>query len=157
MAACALSPLPIAGPGAIALIHCPGRNGDLDGDVAVMIGWRATRVLSLVEDQEFADRDGLAARLGRAGIRWMRHPIPDFGTPPDEAAWRRLAAELLAGLGRGERLVIHCRAGLGRSGMIAARLLVERGLAAADAIAVVRNARPGAIETAEQEAWIGRV
>jgi ADP-ribosyl-[dinitrogen reductase] hydrolase len=54
----------------------------------------------------------------------------------------------------GENVVLHCLGGLGRSGMIAARVLVERGLAPAAAITAVRAARPGAIETAQQEAYV---
>ena len=45
----------------------------------------------------------------------------------------------------------HCRGGLGRAGMISARLLVESGVEPEVAIAKVRAARPGAIETREQE------
>ncbi|MBL8705493.1 MAG: hypothetical protein JNM30_11640, partial [Rhodospirillales bacterium] len=41
--------------------------------------------------------------------------------------------------------------GLGRTGMIGARLLVELGVAPDAAIAAIRKARPGSIETAEQE------
>lgn len=149
-----LSDLGLDPPWAIALTHCPGRDGDLDGDVAVIAAWRATMLLSLVEDSEFADGAGLERRLRGSGIGWLRYPIPDYGTPRDLMAWRTLAGELRAALDRGGRLVIHCRAGLGRSGMIAARLLVERGLSAEAAIAAVRRARPGAIETAGQEAWI---
>jgi ADP-ribosyl-[dinitrogen reductase] hydrolase len=49
------------------------------------------------------------------------------------------------------RRLIHCRGGLGYTGMIAARLLVELGMDAHDAIAAVRRVRPGAIETGAQE------
>ncbi len=149
-----LSDLRLDPPWAIALTHCPGRDGDLDGDVAAIVAWRATLLLSLVDDREFADASGLEARLGQRNIRWLRYPIADYGTPGDAPAWRVLADGLRAALDRGERLVIHCRAGLGRSGMIAARLLVERGLPVETAIAAVRRARPGAIETSGQEAWI---
>ena len=74
------------------------------------------------------------------------HEFP-AGTAAFEAA--------LAEKGIGWRHFIHCRAGLGRSGMIAARLLVERGMAPEQAIIEVRAARPGAIETEAQERWIG--
>ena len=57
-------------------------------------------------------------------------------------------------LRRGERVLVHCRGGLGRAGSVAARLLVEFGAAPVDAIAQVRVARPGAIETREQEQWV---
>jgi ADP-ribosyl-[dinitrogen reductase] hydrolase len=50
---------------------------------------------------------------------------------------------------------MHCRGGCGRSGTIAARLLVELGLAEpAEAIQKVRFSRPCAIERPEQEAVV---
>lgn len=51
---------------------------------------------------------------------------------------------------------MHCRAGLGRTGTVAARLLVEHGARPADAIALVRTVRPGSIETVEQESYVLR-
>jgi protein-tyrosine phosphatase len=54
----------------------------------------------------------------------------------------------------GQGIAIHCRAGLGRSGLVAASLLVRRGVMPANAIQTVRNCRPRAIETADQEAFI---
>ena len=49
---------------------------------------------------------------------------------------------------------VHCRGGLGRAGMISARLLVESGVEPNAAIERVRAARPGAIETPQQEEWV---
>lgn len=54
----------------------------------------------------------------------------------------------------GERLLIHCRGGLERSGLVAARILVERGCAPRDAVHRVRAVRPGAIETRDQEEYV---
>ena len=70
------------------------------------------------------------------------------------AAWTRDGRAILDGLARGERIVIHCAAGLGRSGMIAAKLLAAFRMPPAEAIAIVRRVRPGAIETAAQEAHV---
>ena len=68
-----------------------------------------------------------------------------------ESAWRDTGAQLHAILARGGRVLLHCMAGRGRSGTIAARLLVESGaMAAPEAIGAVRAVRPGAIETAQQ-------
>jgi ADP-ribosyl-[dinitrogen reductase] hydrolase len=51
-------------------------------------------------------------------------------------------------------IVVHCRGGIGRAGMVAARLLVELGDAPDVATAKVRAARhPKAVETLEQERW----
>ena len=63
-------------------------------------------------------------------------------------------ARLRERLRRGERVLVHCRGGLGRAGSVAARLLVEFGAAPNEAIRQVRVARPGAIETREQEQWV---
>ncbi len=65
-----------------------------------------------------------------------------------------IGPELHAALDRGEAILLHCAGGKGRSGMVAARLLAERGVAGESAIAAVRTARPGAIETVEQEWWV---
>ena len=54
-------------------------------------------------------------------------------------------------------IIVHCRGGLGRAGMISAHLLVESGIEPEAAIERVRAARPGAIETLRQEEWVGAV
>ena len=54
----------------------------------------------------------------------------------------------------GQSLVVHCRGGLGRTGLISARLLIELGESPARALARVRAARPGAVETREQETYV---
>ncbi len=54
----------------------------------------------------------------------------------------------------GEDVLLHCRAGLGRTGTIAARLLVEFGHDPESAIAAVRRARQGTVENAEQADYV---
>jgi ADP-ribosyl-[dinitrogen reductase] hydrolase len=65
--------------------------------------------------------------------------------------WKIAGGEARAALRSGRRVLLHCRAGLGRTGMIAARLLVELGATPDEAIAAVRHARPQTIETRAQE------
>ena len=54
----------------------------------------------------------------------------------------------------GERIVLHCRGGLGRTGTIAARLAIELGETPETALRRVRAARKGTVETHEQEAYV---
>jgi protein-tyrosine phosphatase len=56
----------------------------------------------------------------------------------------------------GKTVVVHCRGGLGRSGLVAASCLVVLGLRPAAAIARVRQGRAGAVETPAQEDWVRR-
>ncbi len=99
------------------------------------------------------DLGALGEACGAQGIRWEHLPLADFAVPDAafEHAWRALGPLLRGLLEGGRGVAFHCRAGLGRSGTIAARLLVELGLEPEAAIARVREARPGAIETVEQE------
>ena len=69
----------------------------------------------------------------------------------------RDAPELKRRLAGGERLLIHCRAGLGRSALAAKRLPIEAGLAPGEAIRTVRAARPGAIETRARKRYLLRL
>ena len=74
---------------------------------------------------------------------WFHLPIVD-GSVPDaafEAAWADTGVAVRALLASGANVLFHCLGGLGRSGTIAARTLVECGWPSADAIAAVRATR----------------
>lgn len=131
-----------APPGLLGLCRRPD-----PGDFAAIRAWRPDAALTLLSEPELADHLHLSNGLG---VELLRLPIPDFDVP-DEARWEALAPRLHRLLDGGGRLLIHCRAGLGRTGMIAARLLAERGAPAP--VETIRTARPGAVETAEQEAF----
>ncbi len=62
-------------------------------------------------------------------MTWYHFPVPDFGVPGlrEHENLGAVITEFHQLLDRGERLLIHCRSGLGRSGMMAALLLIERG------------------------------
>ncbi|MGE0723445.1 MAG: cyclin-dependent kinase inhibitor 3 family protein [Alphaproteobacteria bacterium] len=144
-------------PGVLGLAAQPGRQ-DLDADIAAIRAWGAVAVVTL---QTLDELDALGiARLGAAvraaGLDWHHLPIRDLGAPPAALAddWTAVCAALVERLERGERIVVHCRGGLGRTGTIAASLLVARGFDPEAAIALVRHVRPGAIETDEQERWV---
>jgi ADP-ribosyl-[dinitrogen reductase] hydrolase len=153
---------------AIGLTLCPGKrdadaltgpwNRDLGIDVQAIRSWGANAVVCLMEDVELKllGVEDLPSTIEAAGIRWLHLPIRDVGVPSMafEMEWTTSGAELKGILLRGGRVLIHCRGGLGRSGMIAARLLFDLGMRPASAIGVVRKQRPGAIETAAQETYV---
>ena len=71
-----------------------------------------------------------------------------------ENRWQREGATIRDALASGDNVVLHCLAGLGRTGTVAARLLIEFGMEPAAAILRVRDARPGAIQTRKQEKYV---
>jgi protein-tyrosine phosphatase len=82
-------------------------------------------------------------------------PVVDRSVPDSDADAARLLAKLDDALTRGKNVAIHCRQGIGRAGLIASTLLVERGVTPSEAIRRVSVARHApAPETAEQRAWI---
>ncbi len=154
-----------AGAGRIVLVGCPGgrffarrsvqASGALAVDIEALHGWGVTALVSLVEWPELALARAreLPNLVRRANLRWYHLPIRDMQPPGPvfEEAWSTTGRELRQGLRRGERIALHCWAGLGRTGTVAARLLVELGTPPQTAIRQVRAARPGAIQTEAQE------
>lgn len=159
--------LPLA-VGTLGLTFCPGKDGDsltgdhwardLDADIAAIKAWGADLVVSLMERHEFdlLHVTDLPERVRAHGMDWSHLPIRDVDIPaaPFDSLWDAVRSDILIRLAAGGRVVLHCRGGLGRTGLVAALLLMERGMEAEHAILTVRRARPGAIETDAQEHYV---
>jgi len=154
--------------GLIGMTICPGMvqggpserawDRDLDQDLAAIKTWGATALVTLIEDYELQILSvaELPQKLRAIGLEWHQLPIMNRDAPYEEFEknWIISGRRLRQRLRQGERIVLHCVYGLGRTGMIAARLLVELGESPDSAIRRVRAARPGAIETQIQEQHI---
>ena len=151
--------------GNVGITLCPGKwqtqasagvwKRDMEADMTVIAHWGAAAVLTLMPSTELEQyRAGhLGAACEAQGMEWYHLPIEDCNVPDQEfeTAWLYAGLRLREHLRNGRHVLVHCRGGLGRSGTIAARLLVELGWTPSDAIQAVRAARPGAIETGRQE------
>ena len=60
-------------------------------------------------------------------VEYLRKPIADHGIPADPQHMAEILDCLRQGSGARRVVYLHCRAGIGRSGMVAGCLLVERG------------------------------
>ncbi len=142
--------------------HAPGLHGlwrrDLATDLARLRDVHAmTGLVCLLEDDELvrldiASYEAAVSRLGDVALR--RLPIPDGGVPADPEALQTLVAWIVARLRAGATVVVHCRGGLGRAGLVSACVLRALGLAPDEAMARVRAARRGAIENRAQEDFV---
>ena len=117
---------------------------------------------SSVYDLEFLKKNGFEAIVSLTefplnealieefGFSVKHIPVRDFEAPTLEQIEDFIAfAEKVRA--EGKKLVVHCDAGLGRTGTVLACYLVNKGYNAAKAIEEVRTKRPGSVETFEQE------
>ena len=111
-------------------------------------------VVSLLETEEMDDlglRDEPFLCLEN-GIEYLSYPIRDRGVPYDIQQTLRLASEIA---GSGKTTAIHCRAGIGRSSIMAAAVLVSCGIGAEAALTAIGAARRMQVpDTDAQREWV---
>jgi protein-tyrosine phosphatase len=145
------------GPGRLGLAARP-RGGDwLEDEIA---SWRRAgidAVVSLLTPEEELDLDlKTEGREATAqGMEFIPLPIPDRDVPSSEAALASVLEKLDRALSSGKNVVVHCRQGIGRTGLVAACLLVSRGFTPEAAVRTLSAARGAPVpETAQQRRWI---
>lgn len=81
-----------------------------------------------------------AVTQGHVPFRWMAVPMRNFGLPEDRAAFRRQVEEIAHALRQGDAVLLHCAAGIGRTGSAAACVLKALGVETEEALQRVRDA-----------------
>jgi protein-tyrosine phosphatase len=146
-------------PGKVALSARP-RGGDWLKDE--IVHWKRAginSVLSLLTPEEERDLDlrEEAAEIRRLGLEYSSFPIPDRQVPQSQVKLGGELEKLNKALSAGRNVLVHCRQGVGRTGLVAACLLIKNGMSPGSAVDVVSAARGIAIpETVEQRDWIER-
>lgn len=137
------------------------RGGEwLDADLAMLVRAGVDVLVSALEPHEVRDLelDQEAARCREVGIRFVSFAIPDRGVPSSPEDFVTVTSELMRFLAEGEAVVAHCRAGIGRSSLLAAGVLAHQGVTPHDAFAAIREARGLPVpDVPEQASWLERV
>tara|TARA_B110000261_G_C13029075_1_gene335472 strand:+ start:365 stop:883 length:519 start_codon:yes stop_codon:yes gene_type:complete len=144
--------------GNLILSSCPGIGKNLLNDIETIKELKIDTLFTLIDDTELNDLGGkgLSQLLKINHIKWLQLPITNFSIPEkkQKEVLINIIEELIDDLINNRNILIHCMAGLGRSGMIAATILKKIGINAQLSISTIRSARPGAIETTSQVDYI---
>lgn len=144
-------------PGRLAIVPRP-RGGDwLEEEVQ---SWKEAGldvVVSLLTQEEVSELELSQEEhwCHAHDIQFCTFPIPDRRVPASRKAVAELVERLERALEAGESIAVHCRQGIGRSGTIAALLLVAAGEDPETALAHISQARGCPVpDTSEQSQWV---
>jgi predicted protein tyrosine phosphatase len=149
----------ITGPwrGRLGILPRP-RGGDWLG--VETRAWRAAgvdMVVSLLEPDEEAQlvlEDEAAAAVA-SGVEFRSFPIPDRGVPVSRESLAELVSGIVDVLKTGRNVAVHCRQGIGRSGLIVGGVLVAAGKDLNTALKTIEESRGLEVpETNEQRQWL---
>ncbi len=115
------------------------------------------QVISLMEARE-AQAVGLGdeqALCAKHGLRFVSYPIVDRGLPTDVVGFAGFVRQLYAEIAGGLSSVVHCRAGIGRTGLVAAAVLLHTGVSVDQALRHISSCRGVQVpDTDEQRDWL---
>ncbi len=97
-----------------------------------------------LESLQVAD---LGAQVKAHGLQWFHCPIEDDHAPLADfaAAWQQAGPLVHQLLDAGKTVAIHCKGGSGRTGLMAAQILLERGNNKDNVKSTVQALRPYAL------------
>jgi len=145
--------------GSLYLHSMPGRYDPLSTSVSEIENKEIDIVVSLTSLEEIRQKSPRYANAiddKSLGFERMEFPIIDFGIPQDSLAFLNLAKNLADRLKSGENLLVHCGAGIGRTGTLAASVLISLGKDLNESLDAVRNAgsNPETDEQMDLVRWV---
>lgn len=141
---------------------CPGTKAASVADAVTTLKTAGTEVIITL--MPLSELDTFGASLlpdicREVGILWLHLPIEDDAAPAEEfeLAFAKHKAELLTLMRRKATIAIHCRGGSGRTGLMAAILLLLAGGSLAEVITQVQLIRPNALTNVHQRGYIEQI
>ena len=145
------------GKGFLATLPYPGARAPADVTIKALAAEGVRQVVSLLQPGEIEslEPEGEARLVTAASMQFVSFPIADMSVPDSVDEFAVLCWRLFRQIRAGQNTAIHCRGGIGRSGLLAAAILLHRGLEVTPAFAQVALARAAAVpETGAQGRWL---
>lgn len=141
------------------LTPCPGtKELPLKSALQALKEYGANAVITLMTEKELQalvlNDVGIAVKS--LGMSWFHLPICDDQTPDKDFStlWETAGPAIHRLLENEKSIAIHCKGGSGRTGMIAAQILLERGEVLHKVVKKIQVLRPNALNLAEQREYI---
>lgn len=147
---------------ALILTPCPGTKGvDLETSLKELKAAGAKAIVTALnnEEMEAAGVSDLPELAQQLGFTWFHQPIEDDHAPDEEfdARWKVISPQVHNALQQGGKVVLHCMGGSGRTGLLAAHILLELGWDLDSIKTEVKALRPGAFTKPLQIEYIEQV
>ncbi|NWA29175.1 dual specificity protein phosphatase family protein [Pseudomonas gingeri] len=147
--------------GQLIFTPCPGTKGTRSFEaLQTLKDAGAVALLTLMPTEELLQNeiDLLPEECQLLGIEWFHLPVADEQLPGEafRAAWEQHHQRIKQLLTEGKTIAIHCKGGSGRTGLIAAQLLIECGMPFDEAIREVQSLRPRAVQHPAHIEYIGQ-
>lgn len=145
--------------GCLIFTPCPGTKGvDLNTSLSQLRQAGAEAIVTMMPDDEL-ERFGvsdLPPLAEQQGMHWLHFPVEDDAAPQAvfDEAWRANKSLLVDMLKADQCIAIHCRGGSGRTGFMAALLMLEAGVELTQAMALVKAVRPNSLRLAEHVSYL---
>lgn len=147
-------PLREKGKGKIFLHSMPGRYEHWEEFQRHVREAKISKIVCLAEADEIELKSplySLAVKSGSIPCRKLDFPIPDFQAPVDREAFAEFVQLVAQHVESGERVLIHCAGGIGRTGTFAECVLHCIGFKESIATKLVTEAGSGAERPQQQD------
>lgn len=145
------------GSGFLAVMAKPVAGEWVDEEFKSIAEFGIKQIVSLLEIHESYDLGLIEEeKLAQShGMKFLQYPIKDRGVPESRKGFSIVTKNLYHQIASGENTVIHCRAGIGRTGLVAAGILLHCGFSVDDAFEQISNFRGVNVpDTQEQIDWL---
>ncbi|MEZ8495054.1 cyclin-dependent kinase inhibitor 3 family protein [Vibrio splendidus] len=148
--------------GALVLTPCPGtKEATLDASLAQLKEQGVEAIVTALDDHELASKDvaALGEKTRALGMQWFQIEIEDDCAPGADfaAKWQAASPALHQVIDNGGKVAMHCMGGSGRTGLLAAHLLLEKSWDMSKIVQEVQALRPGAFTKPIQVEYINGV
>lgn len=146
---------------ALVLMPCPGtKEVNLDDTLTQLKNDGVVAIVSATTNDEFIKKaiPMFGDSVAEHGMKWFHLPIEDDAVPDEsfECGWEFSSSEILELLKSG-KVALHCMGGSGRTGLLAARVLLDLDWSLEDIVTQIKALRPNAFSKSEQKEYISQI